>query len=71
MTAETALRYLAHEAKRCHDRDAHESLCLLLPAMLNALELEPMHYADALDFTIKLRQAVRERAAVMTGADFQ
>ena len=70
MTAEDAIRFLAHEAARCHSRDAHEALCLTLPAILNSLELEPMHYGDALAFTIELREHLRQRAAVMTGADF-
>lgn len=70
-SAEAALRFLAHEASRCHDRDAHEALCLTLPALVNSLGLEPMHYADALEFIVTLRRAVRERAQVMTGADFQ
>lgn len=71
MSADDAIRFIAHEAKRCHDRDAHESLCLLLPAVLNALELPPMDYAEALAFEIDLRAKLRERAAVMTGASFQ
>lgn len=71
MTAEDAIRWLAHEAKRCHDRDTHESLCLTLPPILNALGLEPMHYGDALAFTVELRQSIRERARVLTGADFE
>ena len=71
MTAEQAIRYLAHEAKRCRDRDACESFCLLLPSILNGLHLEPMHYTEALEFTIALRQSLRDQAHVMTGADFQ
>lgn len=71
MTAEQCLQFLAHEARRCHDRDAHESLCLLLPSVLKVLDLSPMHYADALEFTVELREAVRERQQVMTGADFE
>lgn len=67
MNAQTALQFLAHEAVRCHDRDAHEALCLLLPAIVQALDLPPMHYADALEFTVELRHAVRERAAVDDG----
>lgn len=70
MTAEDAIRYIAHEGARCHDRDSHEALVLLLPSILNALGLEPMNYADALAFTIELRDSVRQRAQVLTGADF-
>ena len=70
MTAEAAIRFLAHEAARCRDRDAREALCLVVPAIVNALELEPMPFGDALAFTIELREHLRQRAAVMTGADF-
>ncbi len=70
MNADDAIRFLAYQAKRCHDRDAHESLCLLTPAMLNALALPPMDYGEALAFEVDLRRSLRERAAVMTGRDF-
>lgn len=70
MNAEDAIRFLDHQAKRCHDRDAHESLCLLLPALRTALALPPMDYGEALAFEIDLRESLRTRAAVMTGRDF-
>lgn len=41
MTATDALRFLAHEARQCRDRDAHEALCLLLPALCKVTALKP------------------------------
>lgn len=63
MSAEDALRYVAHEARRCHDRDAHEALCLLLPAILAELHLPPMDGREALAFHIDLLAAIRARCA--------
>ena len=61
MIAEEAIRYLAHEASHCRDKDAHEALCLLLPAMLKLLCLEPMDNFEALDFAIKMRDELRDQ----------
>jgi|GEM_PF-2770588 len=61
MIAEEAVRYLEHEARRCRDRDAHEALCLLLPAMMQLLGLKPMDRYEALDFTIRFREELREQ----------
>ena len=60
MTLQNALRFLDHEARRCRDRDAHEALCLLLPAILKTLRLEPMDDFQALDFQLKFRAALKE-----------
>jgi hypothetical protein len=68
MTADDALRFIAHEAKRCHDRDAHEALCLLLPAIVRALNLPPMDYAQALAFHLELREAIRSTTSEPTRA---
>lgn len=61
MIAEEGIRYLAHEAKLCRDKDTHEALCLLLPAMLRLLCLEPMDDFEALDFAIKMRDELRDQ----------
>jgi hypothetical protein len=59
MSAAEALRYLDNQAKRCRDRDDAEALCLLLPALLKMLNLEPMDNLAALNFTIEFRAALR------------
>ena len=56
MTAEDALRFLDHQAALCRDRDSHEALCLLLPALLKALVLRPMEGHEALAFRRKLKE---------------
>jgi len=61
MTAEDALRFLAHQARQCRDRDTHEALCLLLPALLSQLNLEPMDGFEALDFLAELKKALQTK----------
>jgi len=70
MTAENSLRFLGHEAERCHALavkrspdapDAHEMLCLLLPALLKVNGLEAMDSFEALAFEKDLFTALRER----------
>jgi hypothetical protein len=61
MIAEEAVRFLAHEARRCRDRDSHEALCLLLPAMLQLLALEPMNDFEALDFALGMRHELSDQ----------
>ena len=61
MIAEEALRYLAHEAKECRDRDQAEALCLLLPAMLKLLCLKPMDDFEALDFHAHFHAELRDQ----------
>ena len=65
------LRYLAHEAQRCRDRDEHEMHVLLYPSMLRVTDLKPMTDVEAAAFTVRFHEALRERQRVMTGADFQ
>lgn len=47
MTAEEAIRFVAHEAPRCRDRDSAEALCLLAPALLKVTKLKPMDDLEA------------------------
>lgn len=61
MIAEEAIRFLDHEAWHCHDKDAHEALCLLLPPMMRLLGLKKMDSFEALDFTIRFREELREQ----------
>ena len=70
MTAENALRFLAHEAERCHRlstsgdseaRDAHTMLCLVVPAVVKVVGLEPMDDFESLAFHKDLHTALRER----------
>jgi hypothetical protein len=58
MTPPEALRFLHHEALTCRDHDAHEALCLLLPALLKVMELSPMDDFEALAFRVELREAL-------------
>jgi hypothetical protein len=62
--AEEAIRYLEHEARLCRDKDTCEALCLLLPAMLRLLCLSPMDNYEALDFTIKMRDELRDQVTL-------
>lgn len=70
MTVENALRFLAHEAARCHAlsvqrspdaADAHEMLCLLPPSLLKLCDLDPMDQFEALAFYKDVHTALRER----------
>jgi len=61
MTATDALRYLDYEARLCRDRDSHEALCLLLPALLKLFSLPAMTSFEALDFHVEFRRALREK----------
>ena len=58
MTAEQALRFVAYEACWCRDRDAHEALCLLFPAVLRVLSLKPMDGREAEAFRRELKQSL-------------
>ena len=58
MTPADALRYLDHEARVCRDHDAHEALCLLLPALLKVMDLSSMDDYDALAFRIELHKVL-------------
>jgi hypothetical protein len=61
MIAEEAIRYLDHEARMCRDKEAHEALCLLLPAMMQLLGLKQMDHFEALSFTIDFRNELRDQ----------
>jgi hypothetical protein len=50
MKPEDSIRYLDHQAKQCRGRDAGEALCLLLPAIMRILDLEPMEDIEAAAF---------------------
>ena len=63
MTPADALRYLDHEARLCRDHDAHEALCLLLPALLRVMELSAMDDYDALSFRMELHKALVQAGA--------
>lgn len=64
MNAEEAIRFLEHEASYCREREMHEALCLLLPAMLRALGLPRMNGYEAKDFRRELKIALsNERTA--------
>jgi hypothetical protein len=60
MTPAEALRFLHHEALVCRDHDAHEALCLLLPALIKVMELGPMDDLEALAFRMELRDLLNE-----------
>jgi hypothetical protein len=55
MTPERAIRFLHHEAARCRDHDDAEAFCLLLPAMLRILALDPMDHSEAEAFKNEFR----------------
>ena len=61
MTPADALRFLDHEAQSCRDLDSHEALCLLLPSILRALDLEPMTKFEALEIRLELRNCLKEK----------
>jgi hypothetical protein len=61
MTAEQAIRFLDHQARRCRDRDSAEALCLLLPALLKVLNLQPMDACEAIAFRLELRGTLRRQ----------
>jgi len=61
MTPANALRFLDHEAQSCRDLDSHEALCLLLPSILRALDLEPMTKFEALEARLELRNCLKEK----------
>jgi hypothetical protein len=63
MNVTDALRFIEHEASYCRSRDSHEALCLLLPAVLKALELEPMNGYEAEQFRRELRQILTNARA--------
>lgn len=59
MIAEEAIRFLAHEARTCRDRDQAEAICLLLPSMLRLLCVQPMDDFEAHAFAFQLREELK------------
>mgnify|MGYP001163334630 CR=1 FL=1 len=59
MNSSSALQFLAHEAKRCRDRDACEAFCLLLPALCRVLALPALDDVAALVFERDFHDALR------------
>lgn len=59
MNATDALRFLAHEAKLCRDRDAHEAFCLLLPALCKVVGVSPLDDVAALAFQQEFHNELR------------
>lgn len=57
MTPQDSVRYLHHASLLCRGRDCHEALCLLLPAILKALDLQPMTDWEALAFRQELKES--------------
>jgi hypothetical protein len=58
MTAQDALRFVAHESEQCRNRDQSEALCLLLPAIMRVLRLPEMEEFEARAFRERLRRAI-------------
>lgn len=82
MTAEDALRFLAHEALECRQisarmthreaRDVLEMHALLYPSVLRALSLAPMEDHEARVFNYELQQEFRRlREPMLTGATLE
>jgi len=61
MNTSDAIRWLHYEAGRCRDRDSAEALCLLLPPLLQALDLAPMGEAEARAFRERVKEALPDR----------
>jgi hypothetical protein len=59
MTHPDAIRFLHHEAQVCRDRNSAEAICLLLPALLRVLHLQPMDDFEAGAFRYRLSQQHR------------
>lgn len=53
-----ALRFIAWEAQDCRDKDTHEALCLLLPALMRINDILPMNGYEAEDFRRGFRAAL-------------
>jgi len=71
ITTDEALRYLAHEAERCHAlsragdtaaRDAHTVLCLWLPSLCKLAGVAPMDDFQSLDFEAMVHKQLRALA---------
>lgn len=60
MSTSDTIRFLAHEAARCRDRDTCEAFCLLLPALCRVLNLKPLDDVAALIFERDFHHALRK-----------
>lgn len=61
MTATDAIRFLHHQASECRDRDTSEAFCLLLPSILEALQLQPMSDPQAWAFRSELKNYLQQK----------
>lgn len=61
MTASDAIRWLHYQASLCRSQDQHEALCLLLPALLRTLELQPMSERQAWAFRLELKEQLNHQ----------
>ncbi|HEV2319199.1 MAG TPA: hypothetical protein VGV18_05580 [Verrucomicrobiae bacterium] len=75
MTPANAIRWLHHQARTCRDRDSSEAFCLLLPALLRLLDLDPMEDVEAAafrhEFKLRLRDLPFQDAADRTDGGAQ
>ena len=71
ITPDQALRYLAYRAAECRNHDMHEALCLLPPALLRVLSLEPMDYHEAAAFQSLVRHTLLDRDQESSAGRFQ
>jgi len=60
MSTEDTIRFLHHEAHTCRDRDRCEAFCLLLPALVKLLDLQPMDDAEAAAFSHQFKNELRQ-----------
>jgi hypothetical protein len=61
VTAENAVRFLAHQAAWCRQLDEHEAFCLLLPGLMRALGLSTMGDEEALAFRSELKSTLENQ----------
>jgi hypothetical protein len=71
VSSDEALRFLAHEAARCHAlstsgddsaRDAHTVFCLWLPALCKLAGVAPMDDFQSLEFEAMVHRQLRALA---------
>jgi hypothetical protein len=62
MNSADALRFVAHEAAWCRNKDEAEALCLLFPALCKAAGVEPMNGYEADAFRAELKEWLRAEA---------
>jgi hypothetical protein len=69
VTTANAIRFLHHQAALCRDRDACEALCLLLPAMLKVMALDPMEDVEAAAFRYQFREELHRVSTFQDATD--